>query len=116
NDEAGYVTTSGDGRTFDEPVAWAFDDGALLGNYNTQQHWVTRPDGLYLVYTRRGAGNDHVFRHRAPLFIARVDPEKRRIVRSSERVLVPNHGARLGNVGVTEVTPSETWVTVTEWM
>jgi hypothetical protein len=116
NDEAGYVTTSADGLTFDAPVAWTFDDGAPLGNYNTQQHWVTRPDGLYLVYTRRGAGNDHVFRHRAPLFIARVDPEKRRIIRATERVLVPNHGARLGNFGATEVTPSETWVTVTEWM
>jgi hypothetical protein len=57
-----------------------------------------------------------VFRHRAPLFIARVDPEKLHIVRESEQVLVPEYGARLGNFGVTEVSPEETWVTATEWM
>src|SRR5690606_23391275 len=116
NDEAGHVATSADGRAFGPPAPWTFDDGAPLGNYNTQQHWVTRADGLYLAYTRRGADNDHVFRHRAPLFIARVDPQKLRVIRATERVLVPNRGARLGNFGVTEVGPGETWVTVTEWM
>ena len=116
NDDAGYVAVSDDGLKFGEPVRWTFDDGAPLGNYNTQQHWVAHESGLYLVYTRRGADNDHVFRHRAPLFIARVDPERRCVLRETERVLVPNKGARLGNFGVTEVSPTETWVTVTEWM
>ncbi len=116
NDEHGYVSVSQDGRTFSEPVRWTFDDGTDLGNYNTQQHWVTHEDALFLVYTRRGADNDHVFRHRAPLFIARVDPEKLRVIRASEQVLVPEHGARLGNFGVTEIDAGETWVTVTEWM
>ena len=73
-------------------------------------------DGLFLVYTRKGANNDHVFRHRAPLFIAQVDPERLVVRRSTERVLVPQRGARLGNFGVTVVSPEETWVTVTEWM
>ena len=45
---------------------WTFDDGSELGNYNTQQHWVTHSDGLFLVYTRRGADNDDIARHRAP--------------------------------------------------
>jgi hypothetical protein len=116
NDDHGYVTTAEDGLHFSTPRRWTFDDGQDLGNYNTQQHWVTHSDGLFLVYTRRGANNDHVFRHRAPLFIARVDPEKLQVIRSSEQVLVPERGARLGNFGVTRVSPEETWVTVTEWM
>lgn len=116
NDESGYVSVSDDGRTFSEPVPWCWEDGSNIGNYNTQQHWVTHRDALFLVYTRRGADNDHVFRHRAPLFIARVDPETLRVVRASEQVLVPEHGARLGNFGVTEVNENESWVTVTEWM
>ena len=116
NDDRGYVSTSEDGLHFQPPKPWTFDNGDELGNYNTQQHWVTHRDGLFLVYTRRGADNDHVFRHRAPLFIARVDPEKLHVIRSSERVLVPERGARLGNFGVVNASPNETWVTVAEWM
>jgi hypothetical protein len=116
NDSAGYVAVSRDGLNFDKPVRWLWDVGAVLGNYNTQQHWVTHSQGLFLVYTRKGANNDHVFRHRAPLFIARVDPMALRVIRSTERVLVPERGARLGNFAVTEVSEGETWVTVAEWM
>jgi len=97
-------------------VPWNFDDGRDLGNYNTQQHWVTHSNGLFLVYTRRGANNDHVFRHRAPLFMAQVDPEKLCVIRETEQILVPERGARLGNFGVTDVSENETWVTVSEWM
>ena len=116
NDKAGYVATSTDGLNFDTPRVWTWDDGTELGTYNTQQHWVTHRDGLFLVYTRKGASNDHVIRHRAPLFIAQIDPEKLAVRRSTERILVPDRGARLGNFGVTEVSPDETWVTVAEWM
>lgn len=116
NDKQGYVTRGGDGLHFEPYRPWTFDDGAELGNYNTQQHWVTHSDGLFLVYTRRGANNDHVFRHRAPLFMAQVDPERLCVIRDTEHILVPERGARLGNFGVTDVSPSETWVTVTEWM
>jgi hypothetical protein len=116
NDEAGYVTSSADGLRFDQPRKWTFDDGGELGSYNTQQHWVTHQDGLFLVYTRRGAKNDHVFRHRAPLFIARVDPERLQVMRATERILVPERGARLGNFAVTNVSERETWVSVAEWM
>lgn len=116
NDRAGYVATSSDGLHFSKPVIWTWDDGSELGNYNTQTHWVAHSDRLYLAYTRKGANNDHVFRHRAPLFLAQVDPEALTIIKSSERILVPNRGARLGNFGVTEVSEKETWVTVTEWM
>jgi len=116
NDKAGYVAVSQDGLKFNEPKKWTFDDGSDLGNYNTQQHWVTHSDALFLVYTRRGANNDHVFRHRAPLFMAQVDTEKLHIIRATEQVLVPEKGARLGNFGVVEVNEKETWVTVAEWM
>jgi len=116
NDKRGYVTRSRDGLQFEPFKTWQFDDGSELGNYNTQQHWVTHSGGLFLVYTRRGANNDHVFRHRAPLFIAQVDPERLRVIRETERILVPERGARLGNFGVTDVSPNETWVTVSEWM
>ncbi|MDD4756525.1 MAG: hypothetical protein PHG29_10645 [Prolixibacteraceae bacterium] len=116
NDQQGYVTKGSDGLHFDEPRVWTFDDGEELGNYNTQQHWVTHSDGLFLVYTRRGAGNDHVFRHRAPLFMAQADPDKLCVIRDTERILVPERGARLGNFGVTDINADETWVTVSEWM
>ena len=116
NDDYGYVARSKDGLHFDEPIKWTFDDGQELGNYNTQQHWINNRHGLFLVYTRKGADNDHVFRHRAPLFIAQIEPEKLHVIRSTERVLVPERGARLGNFGITDVSADEAWVTVTEWM
>lgn len=116
NDDHGYVTSSSDGLNYDEPRRWTFDDGSDLDNYNTQQHWVTHGEELYLVYTRKGANNDHVFRHRAPLFIAQVDPVKLHVIRDSQRILVPERGARLGNFGIVHITPNETWVVVTEWM
>ena len=116
NDDHGYVARSKDGLHFLAPRKWTFDDGSDLGNYNTQQHWVTHSNGLFLVYTRRGAQNDHVFRHRAPLFLARVDTEKPCVLRDTERILVPQRGARLGNFAVCEVSPDETWVTAAEWM
>jgi hypothetical protein len=116
HDRRGYVTRSRDGLQFEPLRAWTFDDGSELGNYNTQQHWVTHSAGLFLVYTRRGLNNDHVFRHRAPLVMAQVDPDKLHVIRATEQILVPQRGARLGNFGVTDVTPDETWVTVAEWM
>jgi hypothetical protein len=116
HDQRGYVSTSEDGLHFTEPQPWLWDDGAELGSYNTQTHWVTHDDALHLVYTRRGAGNDHIPRNRAPLFIAQVDAEKQRVLRATERELMPQRGAKLGNFGVTEVNEHETWVTDAEWM
>ncbi|MEQ8638198.1 sialidase family protein [Gimesia maris] len=116
NDNAAYVTRSKDGIHFSEPQKWTFEDGKDLGSYNTQAHWVTHSDGLYLVYTRRGANNDHIIRHRAPLIMGRVNPDRMAIIRDSERILVPERGARLGNFGVVDVNENETWVIVTEWM
>ena len=116
NDKTSFVTSSQDGLNYLPYKKWTFDDGSDLGTYNTQQHWVTHSNGLFLVYTRRGADNDHVFRHRAPLFIAQVDPDKLQVIRDTERILVEERGARLGNFGVVDISPDETWVTVSEWM
>ncbi len=116
NDNLAFVTKSHDGLHYDPVKPWTFDDGADLGSYNTQAHWVTHSDGLFLVYTRRGAGNDHVARNRAPLFMAQVDTEKLCIIRKSETALTPNRGAQQGNFGVTDISRDETWVTTSEWM
>lgn len=116
NDRAAYVARSEDGLHFAEPRPWTFDDGADLGSYNTQAHWVTHTDGLFLTYTRRGANNDNVARHRAPLFIAQVDPDRLVVLRATERELVPNKGAQLGNFAVVDVSERETWVTTSEGM
>ncbi|MFI4910167.1 MAG: polysaccharide deacetylase family protein [Sedimentisphaeraceae bacterium JB056] len=116
NDIKGYVAVSNDGLNYSEPVDWKFDDGQPLGNYNTQQHWISHKDGLYLVYTRKTSDNDNVFRNRAPLFIAKVDTEKLCVIRDTEQIVVPNRGARLGNFGITPISDTESWVTVAEWM
>ncbi len=116
NNDAAYVAASDDGLRFSTPVLWRFDDGEVLGSYNTQQHWATHSEGLFLVYTRRGADNDHVVRHRAPLFIAAVDTENLTVIRASERIAVPNKGAQLGNFGVNHVNEHETWITTSEGM
>ena len=116
NDIRGYATSSANGQDFETPKPWTFDDGIELGSYNTMQHWVTHGEALFLVYTRRGANNDHVIRNRAPLFIAQVDPARLCVLRATERVLVPERGASLGNFGVGAITENETWVTVGECM
>ena len=115
SDESAWVATSQDGLHYSEPKEWRFDDGELLGSYNTQQHWVTHSDGLFLVYTRRGAGNENVFRNRAPLFIGQVNPRTLRVIRSTERVVVPSRGVGLGNFGITRFSEGETWVEVAEY-
>ncbi len=116
NDLRAYVTAGADGLDFHELKPWLFDDGAELGSYNTQQHWLAHSDGLFLSYTRRGANNDHVMRHRAPLFVAQVDPASLRVIRATERVLMPEHGATYGNFGAAAMSKDESWVTDVEGM
>ena len=114
NDLKGYVTVGDDPLHYRPIKAWTFDDGAELGSYNTQQHWLAHGDALFLAYTRKGANNDHVFRHRAPLFIAQVDPRRLHVLRATERVLIPERGATLGNFGAAPITANESWVTDAE--
>jgi hypothetical protein len=116
NDARGYVTTSDDGLKYGLPKPWTFDDGQDLGSYNTQAHWLVHSEGLFLSYTRRGANNDHIPRHRAPLFLAQVDPENLQMLRATEKVLIPERGAMLGNFGAAAITPEESWVTDAEFL
>jgi hypothetical protein len=71
---------------------------------------------LYLVYTRKNGTNDHVFRHRAPLYAAEVDTNMLRVRRDTEFVVVPERGARLGNFGVCSLNENTAFVTASEWM
>jgi len=114
-DHSAFVARSKDGLNYEPFVEWKFDDGEVLGSYNTQQHWVTHDGELYLVYTRRGANNDHIMRHRAPLFIAQVDPERLCVLRKTEQVLIPENNADLATgFTVTDVSPTESWVIASE--
>jgi hypothetical protein len=114
-EETGYVARGTDGIRYEPIVEWKFDDGRPLGSANAQQHWITHNDGLYLIYSRRGANNDHVFRNRAPLFIAQVDPDQLRVRRATEQVLLPETGLDLaGGFAPLDVGPNETWVISSE--
>jgi hypothetical protein len=48
--------------------------------------------------------------------MAEVDVATLRVKRATERILIPQRGARYGNFGVCDVSPHETWVVETEWM
>jgi hypothetical protein len=115
-DTNGYVTESEDGINFQPAAAWTFDDGSPLGSENTQQHWLAHPEGLFLCYTRTGAGNADIPRGRAPLFIAQVDVEKLCVIRETEKVVIPNRGLMLGNFGAAPISPAESWVTDAEFL
>lgn len=116
NDERGYVTRSEDGLNFQPIQPWKFADGTDLGSYNTQQHWLSHSDGLFLAYTRRGANNDHIARHRAPLFLAQVDTDNLVVLKYTEQVLMPERGVMLGNFGACPVNERESWVTDSEYL
>ena len=114
-EKTGYVARGADGINYEPVVEWKFDDGKPVGTYCTQQHWITHGEGLYLIYTRKGAGNDHVFRHRAPIFIAKVDPDKLHVIRATEQILMPETGVDLGGgYAPVDVNEKETWVISTE--
>jgi len=116
NDIKGYAAVSDDGLRYRPIKPWTFDDGSELGSYNTQQHWLAHQNGLFLAYTRRGANNDHIPRNRAPLFLAQVDPERLCVMRASERAIIPERGAMLGNFGAAAVNDRESWVTDAEYI
>ena len=116
SDEMGLWCESDDGGlSFSAPRPWTWTDGKPIGNRNTQQHWVGCSEGLYLAYTREDPMNAHVFRNRAPIFMSRFDPAAGGLVRSTERIIVPELGARLGNFCVAEF-GRESWLVTAEWM
>jgi hypothetical protein len=116
SDHSAFVTKGQDGIIFDDVREWSFDDGEVLGSYCTQQHWAVIGGTLYLLYNRPSGANDHVFRHRAPIFIGAVDPDSLHVVRATERVAVAENSAAMGNFGICQVSENESWVTVGEGM
>tara|TARA_Y100000385_G_C12894808_1_gene551576 strand:+ start:117 stop:833 length:717 start_codon:yes stop_codon:yes gene_type:complete len=124
-DGHGYVAVSNDGVNYGTQQAWRWDDGTEIGMSTTQQHWLTRDDALYLVYTRQDAANKNVIRWRSPLWVSRVDADRRVLIRESEQTVLPMMGdgitepesvALMGNFNITNASPMESWVTVGEWM
>lgn len=122
-DGRGYVSASDDGLKWRKPQPWSWDDGEPLTMSTTQQHWLPHSDALFLVYTRQAAENAKVFRWRAPLYLAEVDRKTLRLVRATEKVVLPLVGdgvadpenvARMGNFHTVAATPAESWVTVGE--
>ena len=120
--ENAYLAWSDDGLHFSEPILWTFDDGNVIGSIRTQQRWIFHKDiygeyYLYLVYTRKNGSNDHVFRNRAPLYIAQVDVENKCLIKDTEQILVPELGAGLASmIGVSNYSNDESYVTVAETM
>ncbi len=122
-DGRGYVSASDDGLRWEPQRAWRWDDGEPLVMSSTQQHWLPHAGDLCLVYTRKAEENVNVMRWRAPLYMAEVDRAALRLIRASERVVLPligdgvddpAHVARMGNFHTASATPDESWVTVGE--
>ncbi len=124
-DGHGYHSVSQDGLHWEAKQPWQWDDGTPVPMSTTQQHWLTHSDGLFLVYTRKDKSNTGVIRWRSPLWLAQVDPKTGRLIKATEKVALPlvgdgvkdpNAVALMGNFSVTNVSPTESWVTVGEWM
>ncbi len=115
-DEQGLLATSPDGLAFSTPEPWRWNDGQRLANRNTQQHWLRCDKGLYLTYTREDAMNWHVFRNRAPIYMAWFDPLRKCLVKSTERTLVPELGTRSGNFVCCDAGANSAWLITAEWM
>ena len=124
-DGHGYHSISNDGLNWEAKQKWMWEDGSPVPMSTTQQHWLTHSDGLFLVYTRKDESNTGVIRWRSPLWLARVNTQTGRLIKATERVVLPLMGdgvkdpknvALMGNFSVTNASPDESWVTVGEWM
>ena len=116
NDQSGYISSSETWKSFPAPHKLCRTDGEWLGNYNTMTRLIALGGKLYLVYTRKGLNNDHVFRHRAPLLVAEVDTEKLAIKLETEQIAAPEHGARLCNFTAVSNGKDFAYISVAEWM
>ena len=124
-DDRGYVCASDDGLKWSPKQAWMWDNGEPLTMSTTQQHWLAHSAALFLVYNRKDVSNVNVPRWRAPLWMAQVDTKTLRLVRSSERIVLPLVGdgvnapddvAYSGNFHPVNVSAGESWVTDGEIM
>ena len=91
-DGAGWHCDSEDGLHYTPIRPWRWENGTLLETSTTQQHWLILNDKLFLCYTRNAGYNAGVFRFRAPLFIAQVDPDRGCLLRATEQVVFSGGG------------------------
>lgn len=122
-DERGYVSRSADGLHWEPRPPWRWENGETLAMSTTQQRWLVHSDGLFLVYTRKTKENANVFRWRGPIFVAKVDVNRMRLLRDTERIVFPLRWdeepdprlvPRMGNFHTLAVSPTESWITVGE--
>ena len=121
-DGHGHVTSSADGLEWTPLQVWRWNDGTELEMSTTQQHWLELDGRLYLVYNRKTTDNEEVFRWRAPLLIAEVNPVTMRLEQSSEQIVFPcrrggNDPAAvpgMGNFHPTAISATEAIITVGE--
>ena len=114
-DGHGHVATSADGLHWNQPMPWRWDDGTPIAMDQTMTKFLSHSDKLFLVYTRISSEGEQVFRYRAPLRLAEVDPSGPYLVRDTERIVFPSRGYPMGNFRVYTVSPKESWITVPEW-
>ena len=124
-DDHGYVTASKDGLNWQPIQPWCWDDGEAITMSTTQQHWLVHHEKMFLVYTRKAKENINLMRWRAPLYMAAVDDKSLRLLRDSERIVLPIIGdginepkqvGLMGNFHINHATAGESWVTVGENM
>ncbi|WP_409342312.1 LamG domain-containing protein [Paenibacillus sp. MBLB4367] len=118
DDTQNRLAKSSDGINWQPAVVLTWDDGTpVSGSMNTQMHWITQPDALYVVYTREDASNASIYRYRAPLWMAKIDPVTLRLIKSTERVAmgITDNRAQLGNFGTYNVMPGLSIVSSNEW-
>ncbi|MEO7651246.1 MAG: exo-alpha-sialidase, partial [Bryobacteraceae bacterium] len=98
----GFISASADGLDWQTMSPWMWDDGEPIEMSTTQQRWLPHSDGLFLVYTRKDATNRNVMRWRAPLWMAEVDRKKLRLIRATERVVIPMNADGVKHPGEVE--------------
>jgi len=114
-DNRGYASVSRDGLAWEDRRPWSWDDGEPLITSTTQQRWLVFDDRLFLVYTRRSAENERVFRWRAPLYMAEVDTQRLRLLRAREQIVFPQvPDARTGNFHAAHITDGLAVILTTE--
>ena len=117
-DGCGYRAESEDGLTWQKLMPWSFDDGSILETSTTQQHFLELGGRLFLIYTRNAGTNSHIWRFRAPLYIAEVNDDFN-LVRSSEQIVFPmipegDKAAGMGNFHPAKLDERRAIVTVGE--
>ncbi len=111
------IATGRDGLHFDPAVPLTWEDGTLVPSIATQMRWVRQRGRLYLVYTRVDDSSKGIFRNRAPLWMAELDPATLRLKKSTEVIAVPISPSRddLGNFGTAFINDSLSWITTAEF-